>query len=187
VCLPVPSFDFFTASQLKKDRKSVGKKPTPTAVVIDSRSEQTTGVGGDNGGYDAGKKTSGRKRYFEFDTLGMILVVVVHATDVQDQAGGLLRHPGTSRGRESEPLPRSFDTSIDFNTNAQFSARSSSLHYGAMVVSFAIVPVLPWTEQVNQTPIHLPLFRIEAPELVDQYISLREGLGPPQRAERLEK
>ena len=32
------------------------------------------------------------------------------------------------------------------------------------------IPELPGTEQVNRTAIRLPLFRIEVPELVDQYI-----------------
>ena len=32
------------------------------------------------------------------------------------------------------------------------------------------IPELPGTEQANQTAIRLPLFRIDAPELVDQYI-----------------
>ena len=41
-------------------------------------------------GYDAGKKTKGRKRHLFVDTLGLIHGLVVHAADVQDPAGGKL-------------------------------------------------------------------------------------------------
>ena len=38
-------------------------------------------------GYDAGKKVAGRKRHLLVDTLGLILVVVVHAANIQDRDG----------------------------------------------------------------------------------------------------
>ena len=41
-------------------------------------------------GYDAAKKTTGRKRHLVVDTLGMVLCVVVHAASVQDQDGARL-------------------------------------------------------------------------------------------------
>ena len=40
-------------------------------------------------GYDAGKKISGRKRHIVVDTLGLILTVMVHASDVQDRVGAM--------------------------------------------------------------------------------------------------
>ena len=43
--------------------------------------------GGEERGYDAGKKITGRKRHLAVDTLGMILAVVVHGADWQDQDG----------------------------------------------------------------------------------------------------
>ena len=38
-------------------------------------------------GYDAGKKVSGRKRHVMVDTLGLILMVVVHGVGEQDRDG----------------------------------------------------------------------------------------------------
>jgi len=43
----------------------------------------------DPAGYDAGKKTLGRKRHILVDTLGLLLNVVVHSADIQDRDGAL--------------------------------------------------------------------------------------------------
>lgn len=70
----------------EKVRKQAGKKPTPTAAIIDSQSVRSA-QGGDDRGFDAGKKVSGRKRHIAVDTLGLLLAVVVHAASIQDQVG----------------------------------------------------------------------------------------------------
>lgn len=41
-------------------------------------------------GYDAGKKINGRKRHILVDTMGLILIVVVHAASIQDRDGAKL-------------------------------------------------------------------------------------------------
>jgi putative transposase len=73
----------------EKVRKAAGKKPTPTAAIIDSQSIRTA-EGGENRGFDAAKTITGRKRHIVVDTLGLLLVVVVHSASVQDYDGGRL-------------------------------------------------------------------------------------------------
>lgn len=69
-----------------KTRRAVGKKSTPTVAILDSQSIRTA-EGGEERGYDAAKRIAGRKRHLAVDTLGMLLVVVVHRADWQDQEG----------------------------------------------------------------------------------------------------
>lgn len=73
-----------------KVRQQAGRKPTPTAAILDSQSVKTTEVGGGARGYDAGKHVNGRKRHLLVDTLGLVLVVVVHAASIQDPTGARL-------------------------------------------------------------------------------------------------
>jgi len=70
----------------EKVRQAAGKKSTPTVAVVDSQSIRTA-EGGEERGYDAGKKITGRKRHIAVDTLGLVLTVVVHGGYWQDHDG----------------------------------------------------------------------------------------------------
>jgi transposase len=67
-------------------REAEGRDPQPSAAVLDSQSAKSS-EGGEEIGYDAGKRVRGRKRHLLVDTIGLMLVGIVHSASVQDRAG----------------------------------------------------------------------------------------------------
>lgn len=70
-------------------RKKIGKHGQASAACLDSQSVKTVDTARESIGFDNGKKVKGRKRHILVDTLGL-LMVVVHAADVSETAGGQL-------------------------------------------------------------------------------------------------
>jgi putative transposase len=73
---------------VERARRAVGRKPTPSAGVIDSQTVKTTESGGPRG-YDPAKRMKGRKRHLVTDTEGSLLLVQVHPADIQDNHGAV--------------------------------------------------------------------------------------------------
>src|SRR4029450_6784232 len=73
---------------LRKRLRARNKRdPEPSAGVVDPQSVKSTGVGGDQRGYDGGKKVKGRKRHILVDTEGFVLKARVHSAKVMDYEG----------------------------------------------------------------------------------------------------
>ena len=67
-------------------REYVGRKGQPSAVIVDSRTLQSTPESGARAGYDGAKRRKGSKVHAVVDTLGHLLALHVTAADQQDRA-----------------------------------------------------------------------------------------------------
>ena len=69
-----------------KVRQAAGKRTQPTAASLDSQTVRASAHGGEVG-YDAAKKTKGRKRFLLVDTLGLLLGVTLEPADCPERQG----------------------------------------------------------------------------------------------------
>lgn len=67
-------------------REIADRPPQPRAVIIDSRTLQSSPESGDRAGYDGAKRRRGSKTHIAVDTLGQRLTVLVTPANEQDRA-----------------------------------------------------------------------------------------------------
>jgi transposase len=66
-------------------RLMAGRNPTPSAVILDARTVQSTPESGSRAGYDGHKKKNGSKVHLAVDTLGHLLALKVTAANEQER------------------------------------------------------------------------------------------------------
>ena len=66
-------------------RVAQGRKPQPSAAILDSRTIQSTPESGSRAGYDPAKGRRGSKVHLAVDTLGYLLALVVTPANEQDR------------------------------------------------------------------------------------------------------
>lgn len=85
-------------------REFAGRAGQPTAVILDSRTLQSTPESGARAGYDGAKRRKGSKVHAAVDTLGHLLALHVTAANEQDreQVGQLVRQVQEITGEHVE-------------------------------------------------------------------------------------
>lgn len=85
-------------------RLAAGRKPQPSAAILDSRTLQSSPESGARAGYDGAKRKKGSKVHIAVDTLGQLLALHVTPANEQDRAqvGQLVQQVQTATGETVE-------------------------------------------------------------------------------------
>jgi transposase len=105
-------------------RLAEGRKSQPSAVVLDSRTLQSTPESGHRAGYDGAKRKKGSKIHMAVDTLGHLLALHVAPATEQDRA-----HVGQLAKEVQEACGESVELAfVDQGYTGENAAQAAEIH-----------------------------------------------------------